>query len=141
MIIYKKHYEIISIILLTITSSMFTTVFITPANAESQTFNSQLEYLKAIHSDGPVNEPQTIFMVVLQYLNSNQLEDGIEFFDSFLASNNTNLSKTEEALYLSALGLLRGSFANEVSFLKKIGWVNETIEMLETARTLTNNEE
>ncbi|MGR3221178.1 MAG: MBL fold metallo-hydrolase, partial [Candidatus Anammoxibacter sp.] len=47
----------------------------------------------------------------------------------------------EEALYLSALGLLRGSFANEVSFLKKIGWVNETIEMLETARTLTNNEE
>ena len=141
MLMRKQSQKINGFVLLIFTGFLLIGAHAAVTNAEPQTFNSQLEYLKAIHNDGPVNDPQTIFMVVLQYLNSNQLEEGIEFFDSFLASNNSNLSKAEEARYLSALGLLRGSFANEVSLLKRIGWVNDTIEMLETARTLTNDED
>ncbi|MGH8487612.1 MAG: MBL fold metallo-hydrolase [Gammaproteobacteria bacterium] len=73
-------------------------------------------------------------------MNTNQLQAGIAFFESFLEKYEAQLSSKQKALYLGALGVLRASYANQVPLWRRIAWVNETIEMLENARTLTNNE-
>lgn len=140
--IYRQLYRIGYIILLVITPLLFadSRVF-KVVEAAPQTFNAQLEYLKSIHSSGPVSEPQLIFALALQYLNTNQFEDGIGFFGAFLKDNDPLLSPNQKAFYLSALGLLRGSFADHVPLLRRIDWVNETIDIMETARELTDNKE
>lgn len=44
------------------------------------------------------------------------------------------ISMCQKALYFSAIGLLRASYAGEVPFLRRIGWMRETIRMLEEER-------
>ena len=115
--------------------------YATTSIAQSQTYHSELEYLKAMNSARPADDPEIIFLLVAQYLNANQYVAGIEFFKSFLDKYESRLLPRQKALYLAALGLLRASYANEVSLLKRIGWVNETIDILETARKFSNNED
>ncbi len=114
--------------------------FVTTPIAQSQTYQSELEYLKAMNSAGPADDPQMIFLLMAQYLNANQHEAGIEFFKSLFDKYESQLPPQRKALYLAALGLLRASYANEIFLLSRIGWVNETIDILETARKLSNNE-
>jgi len=109
-------------------------------NAAAGTFHSELEYLKSINSAGPAGDPQIIFLLMAQYINANQQEEGIAFFASFLETYESRLPPPQKALYLAASGLLRASHANHVPLLKRIGWVHDTIDMLETARGLSNND-
>jgi glyoxylase-like metal-dependent hydrolase (beta-lactamase superfamily II) len=106
----------------------------------SQTYNSELEYLKSLHQAGPVTEPQLVPFLMQQFMNANQLHAGIAFFESFLQKHGWQLSPEQTGLYLSALGVLRASYANEVPLLSRIAWVDKTIEILEQARDLTKNE-
>jgi glyoxylase-like metal-dependent hydrolase (beta-lactamase superfamily II) len=110
------------------------------AEATPQTYRPELEYLKVVNSAGPATDPQLIFLLMGQYLNANRLQEGIEFFASFLARYEAKLSPVEKSLYLTALGLLRAAHADDVFLLKRIAWVNETIAILEEARRLSNNE-
>lgn len=106
----------------------------------TQTYHAELEYLKSITRAGPGQGPQLIFLLMAQYLNANQLEEGIEFFGTLLNQHKSQLPPMQRALYLSALGLLRASYADEVFLLKRIGWVNDTIDILEEARALSDND-
>ena len=110
------------------------------AAAGTRTFNAELEYLKSINSSGTVEEPQLIYLLAAQYMNINHHLDGIEFFEKIIDENADNFSPTKRALYLGALGLMRGAVANQIPFLNRIGWVNETISTLETARLLSGND-
>jgi hypothetical protein len=112
----------------------------TTATAPSHTYHPELEYLKALHQAGPVQEPQLTTILMQQFMNSNQFQDGIEFFESLQQKHESRLNLEQKALYLSAIGVLRASIANQVPLLNRIAWVNETIDRLEQARVLTHND-
>ena len=102
----------------------------TTSPSPPQTYNSELEYLKSLHQAGPVTEPQLVAFLMQQFMNANQQHAGIAFFESFLQKHGGQLSPEQTGLYLSALGVLRASYANQVPLLSRIAWVNETIEIL-----------
>jgi len=104
-----------------------------------QTFNVELEYLKAVNITGPTNDPGMVFLLMAEYLNSNQLESGINFFQTFIDTNEDQMRPDQKAIYLSALGVLRASYANHIPLLERVDWVNETIDIMENAREITNN--
>ena len=129
----------ISLILL-IGASLLGSGCTTTSDAPYQTYHPELEYLKSLHRTGPGTDPQIVAFLMQQFINANQLQAGIGFFESFLEKYEVQLSSEQKALYLGALGVLRASYTNQVPLWRRIAWVNETSEMLENARTLTNNE-
>ena len=100
----------------------------------------ELEYLKVLNGAGPPSDPQILFLLMGQYANANLHREGIEFFSSVMKEFAPRLSEAQKSLYLAAIGLLRAGYANEVTFLKRIGWVKETIQILEEAKRLSSGE-
>jgi glyoxylase-like metal-dependent hydrolase (beta-lactamase superfamily II) len=100
----------------------------------------ELEYFKAVNRAGPPRDPQLLFLLMGQYANANRHREGIEFFSALMKEFAPRLSDRQQSLYLGAIGLLRASYASEVSFLKRIGWVRETIEILEDAKRLSGGQ-
>ena len=111
-----------------------------PSGDASRTYHSELEYFKAVIETGPVGDHQIIALLLVQYINANQLQDGIGFFESLLAGPASQRSSQERAVYLASLGALRASYADQVFLLRRIGWVNQTIDLLEEAKQLSNNQ-
>jgi hypothetical protein len=93
-----------------------------------------------LHQTGPVKEPQLTTILMQQFMNTNQFQDGIAFFESLLQKQESRLTPEQKALYLSALAVLRASSADRVPLLNRIAWVNETIDRLEQARALSHND-
>lgn len=137
---YKRYLVAGSILVLISASLLWIISYAALPNEPFQTYHSELEYLKSMNNAGPARDPQILFLLMAQYLNAHQPKAGIAFFQSLLQKYESQLSPTQEALYLSALGLLRASYAQEIFLFKRIGWVKETIDLLETARKLSNNE-
>jgi glyoxylase-like metal-dependent hydrolase (beta-lactamase superfamily II) len=106
----------------------------------SRTYHSELEYFKAVTEAGPVGDHQIIALLLIQYVNANQLKDGIGFFESLLAGPASQRSSQERALYLASLGALRASYADRVFLLRRSGWVNQTIDLMEEAKQMSNNQ-
>jgi len=100
----------------------------------------ELEYFKAVNRVGPPRDPQLLFLLMGQYANANMHREGIEFFSARMKEFAPRLSDRQQSLYLSAIGLLRAGNASEVPFLKRIGWVRETIEILEDAKRLSGGQ-
>ena len=100
----------------------------------------ELEYFKAVNRAGPPRDPQLFFLLMGQYANANMHREGIEFFSALMKEFAPRLSDRQQSLYLSAIGLLRAGYASEVPFLKRIGWVRETIEILEDAKRLSGGQ-
>src|SRR5215831_7011761 len=100
----------------------------------------ELEYFKAVNRAGPPRDPQLLFLLMGQYANANMQREGIEFFSALMKEFAPRLSDRQQSLYLSAIGLLRAGYASEVPFLKRIGWVRETIEILEDAKRLSGGQ-
>ena len=70
----------------------------TTSPPSSQTYNSELEYLKSLHQAGPVTEPQLVPFLMQQFMNANQLHAGIAFFESFLQKHGGQLSPEQTGL-------------------------------------------
>jgi glyoxylase-like metal-dependent hydrolase (beta-lactamase superfamily II) len=100
----------------------------------------ELEYFKAVNRAGPPRNPELLFLLMGQYANANMHREGIEFFSARMKEFAPRLSDRQQSLYLGAIGLLRASYASEVPFLKRIGWVRETIEILEDAKRLSGGQ-
>ena len=94
----------------------------------------ELEYFKAVNRAGPPRDPQLLFLLMGQYVNANRYLEGIEFFSTLLKEFEPRLSDRQRSLYLAAIGLLRAGYADEVTFWKRIGWVKDTIAILEEAK-------
>ncbi len=129
----------ISRILLVATILLATGCATSPA-PPSQTYHADLEYLKALHQAAPVADPQLVAFLMQQFMNANQLEAGLAFFESLLEKHGERFFPEQKAVYLSAQAVLRASHADEVPLLKRVAWVNETIHRLETARTLSHDD-
>jgi glyoxylase-like metal-dependent hydrolase (beta-lactamase superfamily II) len=99
--------------------------------------NPELEYLKAVNSVAPPRDPQLLFLLMAEYSNANRQGEGAEFFSARLKEFGPRLTDVQKALYLSAIGLFRAQHASQVSLLHRIGYVKDTIAMLEQAKQLS----
>jgi glyoxylase-like metal-dependent hydrolase (beta-lactamase superfamily II) len=110
------------------------------ASSPNVSHRPELEYLKAVNSVAPPADPQLLFLLMAQYSNANLQGEGAEFFTARLKEFVPRLTNHQKALYLSAIGLLRAQNASSVSLLHRIGYVNDTIAMLEQAKQLSGGQ-
>jgi glyoxylase-like metal-dependent hydrolase (beta-lactamase superfamily II) len=104
---------------------------------ESVSSRPELEYLKAVNSAAPPQDPQLLFLLMGAYANANQQAEGAEFLTVRLNEFGPRLTDAQKSLYLSAIGLLRAQHASSVSLLHRIGYVKDTIAMLDQAKRLS----
>jgi glyoxylase-like metal-dependent hydrolase (beta-lactamase superfamily II) len=109
-------------------------------HAEASSHRPELEYLRAINNVAPPRDPQLLFLLMAQYSNSNLQGEGAEFFSARLNEFGPRLTDVQKALYLSAIGLLRAQHASSVSLLHRIGYVKDTIAILDQARQLSGGQ-
>jgi glyoxylase-like metal-dependent hydrolase (beta-lactamase superfamily II) len=108
-----------------------------PSGNESPASRPELEYLEVVNEQGPPRDPQLLFLLMAEYANANLHERGINFFSTRLKEFDDHLTDGQRALYTSALGLLRAQHAPSVSLLHRIGYVNDTIALLQQAKQLS----
>jgi glyoxylase-like metal-dependent hydrolase (beta-lactamase superfamily II) len=108
--------------------------------SESGSHRPELEYFKAINSVAPPQDPQLLFLLMAKYSNASMQSDGVEFFSARLKEFGPHLTDAQKALYLSAIGLLRAQNASSVSLLHRIGYVKDTIAILEQAKQLSGGQ-
>ncbi len=99
-----------------------------------------LEYLKAVNQVAPPQDPQFLFLLMARYASANRHGEGVEFFSARLKEFEPRLTDVQKALYLSPIALLRAQHAHAVPLLRRIGWVNETITILEQAKKLSGGQ-
>jgi glyoxylase-like metal-dependent hydrolase (beta-lactamase superfamily II) len=97
----------------------------------------ELEYLKAVNRVAPPRDPQLLFLLMAQYSNANLQGEGAEFFSARLKEFGPRLTNAQKALYLS---LLRAQHASSVSLLHRIGYVKDTIAILDQAKQLSGGQ-
>jgi glyoxylase-like metal-dependent hydrolase (beta-lactamase superfamily II) len=109
-------------------------------SSSSVSHHPDLDYLKAVNSVTPPQEPQLLFLLMAGYSNANLQGEGAEFFSARLKAFDSRLTAAQKALYLSAIGLLRAQHASSVSLLHRVGYVKETISILEQAKQLSGGQ-
>src|SRR5262245_30407585 len=100
----------------------------------------ELEYLEAVNRTGPPRNPELLFLLMGEYANANRHREGAEFFEARLVEFGPQLSDVQKSLYLAAIGLLRAGYAQNVSLLKRVGWVKETLAQLDEAKRLSGGQ-
>ena len=114
---------------------------ISPVMANGSGFrHPDIEYFKIINSVAPPQDPQILFLLMGQYSNANLQKEGAEFFSARLKEFGPRLTDAQKSLYLSAIGLLRAQNAPSVSLLHRMGYVKDTIAILEQARKLSGGQ-
>jgi glyoxylase-like metal-dependent hydrolase (beta-lactamase superfamily II) len=105
--------------------------------ANSEAHRPELTYLKAVNSVAPPRDPQLLFLLMAAYSNAELQAEGAEFFSARLKEFGPRLTDAQKSLYLSIIGLLRAQNASRVPFLRRYGYVKETIATLEQAKQLS----
>src|SRR5262249_28295749 len=106
-------------------------------NPAAKRHSADLEYLKAVDCVAPLNDPELLFVLMTEFVNSNLQGEGAEFFSARLKQFESQLTSVQKSLYLSIVGLLRAQNAHMVSILRRIGYVKETIAILDQAKQLS----
>ncbi|MES2938242.1 MAG: MBL fold metallo-hydrolase [Pseudomonadota bacterium] len=96
----------------------------------------ELEYLKAINRAKPAEDAEPILLLSSQFANARRYEEGVRFFEDLLRTFGPRIDATRRAYYLAALAGLRAEHANDIPLLRRIGWVRDTIALLDEARAL-----
>ena len=107
---------------------------------QSGSSRPELEYLKAVNSAAPPQDPQLLFLLMGAYANANQQAEGAEFLTARLNEFGPRLTDAQKSLYLSAIGLLRAQHASTISLLHRIGYVKDTSAMLDQAKRLSGGQ-
>ena len=110
------------------------------SSSSSVSRHPDLDYLKAVNSVAPPRDPELLFLLMAAYSNVNLQGEGAEFFSARLKEFDSRLTAAQKALYLSAIGLLRAQHASSISLLSRLGYVKETISVLEQAKQLTEGQ-
>jgi glyoxylase-like metal-dependent hydrolase (beta-lactamase superfamily II) len=109
-------------------------------HAAASSHRPELEYLKAVNSVAPLRDPQLLFLLMAEYSNANLQGEGAEFFSARLNEFGPRLTDAQKALYLSTIGLLQAQHAASVSLLHRIGYVKDTIAILDQAKQLSGGQ-
>ena len=107
---------------------------------QSASSRPELEYLKAVNGTAPPQDPQLLFLLMSAYANASQQAEGAEFLTARLNEFGPRLTDAQKSLYLSAVGLLRAQHASSVSLLHRIGYVKDTIAILDQAKRLSGGQ-
>jgi glyoxylase-like metal-dependent hydrolase (beta-lactamase superfamily II) len=107
---------------------------------QSGSSRPELEYLKAVNRAASPQDPQLLFLLMGAYANANQQAEGAEFLTVRLNEFGARLTDAQKSLYLSAIGLLRAQHASSVSLLHRIGYVKDTVAMLDQAKRLSGGQ-
>jgi glyoxylase-like metal-dependent hydrolase (beta-lactamase superfamily II) len=107
---------------------------------QSGSSRPELEYLKAVNSAAPPQDPQLLFLLMGAYANANQQAEGAEFLTLRLNEFGPRLTDAQKSLYLSAIGLLRAQNTSSVSLFHRLGYVKDTIAMLDQAKRLSGGQ-
>ena len=100
----------------------------------------ELAYLKQVNRWRPPSDPQLLFLLMAQFANAGRHAEGIDYFNAILKRFEAELDDTHKALYLTAVASLRAGHANDVFLLGRIGWVRDTLKLLDEAKRLTGGE-
>src|SRR5262245_26005371 len=109
-------------------------------NSSLASHRSELEYLKAVNRAAPPQDPQLLFLLMGAFANANQQAEGADFLSARLNEFKPRLTDAQKALYLSAISLLRAQNAPSVSLIRRIGYVKDTIAMLDQAKHLSGGQ-
>src|SRR5881394_2358934 len=137
-----NHNKLSWLLVVAVVLHLTATPFWSAAAAQRSPVSSRpdLEYLKAVNHVGPPEDPQLLFLLMAQYASANRHAEGAEFFAARLKEFEPRLRDVQKALYLSASALLRAQHAAAVPLLQRIGWVKETIAMLDRAKQLSGGQ-
>jgi Metallo-beta-lactamase superfamily len=102
--------------------------------------NPDLDYLKAVNSVAPLQDPELMFILMSEFANSNLHDEGADFFSARLKEFESQLTPVQKSLYLGIIGLLRAQHASSVPLLKRYGYVTNTIATLDQAKQLSGGE-
>jgi len=112
-----------------------------PSPADPQaTDRPELAYLKQVNAWHPPSDPQLLFLLMQQYANSGRHLEGASYIDELRRRFDGQLDDTQRALYLTAIASLRAGGASQVIVFKRIGWMRDTLAMLDEAQRLTHGE-
>ncbi|HVQ03869.1 MAG TPA: MBL fold metallo-hydrolase [Burkholderiaceae bacterium] len=106
-------------------------------HAQSGAPSPELAYLKQVNRWRPPTDPQLHFLLMGQFANAGRHLEGIAFFEDALKRHGPRLSDNQKAQYLLAIASLRAGHANDVFLLKRIGWVRDTVTLLDDAKRLS----
>src|SRR5439155_24429061 len=81
--------------------------------------------------------PQRHFLLMAQFANAGRHAEGIAFFEDALKRFGPQLNDNRKAQYLLAIASLRAGHANDVFLLQRMGWVRDTIALLDEAKRLS----
>jgi glyoxylase-like metal-dependent hydrolase (beta-lactamase superfamily II) len=109
-------------------------------NPSAKAHSVDLEYLKAVNSVAPLEDPELLFVLMTQFVNSNLQGEGAEFFSARLREFEPKLTSVQKSLYLGIIGLLRAQHASSVPLLTRYGYVKETIAVLDQAKQLSGGQ-
>jgi glyoxylase-like metal-dependent hydrolase (beta-lactamase superfamily II) len=108
--------------------------------APSDTVSPELAYLKQVNQWRPPSDLQLLFLLMQQFANAGRHVEGIAYFETVLDRFSLKLTDNQKAQYLVATAFLRASRANDVFLFKRLGWVRDTLALLDEAKRLTKNE-
>jgi glyoxylase-like metal-dependent hydrolase (beta-lactamase superfamily II) len=100
----------------------------------------ELAYLEQVNRWRPPSDPQLVFLLMGQFANAGRHAEGVAFFEDLRKRFGPQLNDGQRAIYLTAIAVLRAGHANDVSLLKRYGWVRDTVRMLDDAKQLTHGE-
>jgi len=106
---------------------------------KDRSFHSEIAFYETTLSYGPLADPRPIFLLTNAYIISNQQKYGIDFLERLLKRYENNMTADIKAAYLSAYALLRATYADEVIIFSRISWVLDTFDILQEAKTLSEN--
>ena len=106
---------------------------------DERSFHHELLFFEVVNSYGVQEKADNIFLMVSFYINANQQAYGIQFFEQALNVYGAQMADNVKANYLAAYAILRATYADEISLFSRIGWVNDTLDMLEEAQQLSVN--
>jgi hypothetical protein len=99
--------------------------------------DARLEYLKVVNRLQPTTDPELVLLLMTQFISANDLRGGIAYYEDLLRRYEHSATPAQRSLYLSALGLLRAQHAKDLFVLRRIGWVRDTIAVLDEAMRLS----
>lgn len=109
----------------------------TPATPALREARAELAFLKQVNDWGPPSDPQLLFLLMGQYANAGRHLEGAAHLESLRQRFDARLDPTQKALYLTAIASLRAAGADQVFLLRRIGWVRDSLAMLDEADRLT----
>jgi len=119
---------------------MAAVVFRSNDETSAKSRSPDLDYLKAVNSVGPREDPELLFVLMTEFANANRQAEGVEFFNARLREFDSRLTSVQKSLYLSIIGLMRAQHASSVSLLQRYSYVNDTIATLEQAKQLSGGQ-